>query len=64
MSCSRDAWIINRYIDRASDNTLVRYQDQYRTFSYIGEHEANKYIVWAYATNNYEKLYAAWVDMS
>jgi len=59
MSCSRDAWIINRYIDRASDNTLVRYQDQSGTFSYIGRHEANKYIVWAYATNNYEKLYAA-----
>jgi len=59
MSCSRDAWIINRYIDYASDNTLVRYQDQYSTFSYIGRHESNKYVVWAYATNNYDKLYGA-----
>lgn len=59
MSCSRDAWIINRYIDYASDNTLVRYQDQSSTFGYIGRHEATKYVVWAYATNNYDKLYAA-----
>ena len=59
MSCSRETWIINRYIDRVIDNNLVNYEYQWDTLAYIGYHEANKYIVFAYATNNYEKIFNA-----
>jgi aminopeptidase N len=62
MSCSNDAWVINRYIDYVLDPTVIRKQDQSATFGFIGEHETNKYLVWAYAVNNWDKFADTYYD--
>jgi len=62
MSCSNDAWIINRYIGYILDNSVIRKQDQSATFSYIGEHEVNKYLVWGYAVNNWDQFSDTYYD--
>jgi aminopeptidase N len=59
MSCSRDSAIINTYIDRALDTSLIRKQDQEYTLYYIGSQEFNKYLVFDYVINNYEKITSA-----
>ena len=56
MSCSRNEWIIKRYIERVLNTSLVRKQDQERTLGYIGQQESNKYIAYTFATNNYEEI--------
>jgi len=56
MSCSEEPWIINRYIERVMNKNYVRLQDQSSTLSYIGRHESSKYIAWAFAVNNYDRL--------
>lgn len=56
MSCSRLPWVITRYIDYTLDRSLIRLQDLSSTLGYIGRHEANKYVVWAYVLNNWDRL--------
>ena len=56
MSCSEDSWILNRYIERCLDNTLIRNQDASSTMSYIGSHEHSKYVAWSFAVNNWKHL--------
>ena len=62
MACSGDADIIKTYIDRTIDSSLVRKQDQRETLSYIGDHESNKYLVFDYVADNYEKITTAYVN--
>jgi len=56
MACARDPSIISSYLDRAINSSLVRRQDQESTLYYIGQQEANKYLVFDYVANNYEKV--------
>uniref|UniRef100_H2YKR8 Aminopeptidase n=1 Tax=Ciona savignyi TaxID=51511 RepID=H2YKR8_CIOSA len=52
LSCSKDAWVLNRYLEYAMDPTKVRKQDIQNTFSYIARQEYGKYTAWAFAMNN------------
>ncbi|XP_078492244.1 solute carrier organic anion transporter family member 4A1 [Ciona intestinalis] len=56
LSCSKDAWILNRYIEYAMDSTLVRKQDVSNTLYYISSKEHGKYVAWSFAANNWERL--------
>merc|ERR550534_3278660 len=56
MACSKDPWIINRYLDRCLDSTIIRLQDRSSTLSYIGQVPYNKYVAWSWATNNWEHI--------
>ena len=65
MACARDTTIITNYLDRVLNNTLVRTQDQGWTLSYIGQQESNKYLVFDYVLNNYDKITDTWAfDLS
>ncbi|CAK8692596.1 unnamed protein product [Clavelina lepadiformis] len=56
MSCSKDPWILNRYLEFVLDPDKVRQQDASRTLSYIGGQEYGKYVAWAFAFNNWDKM--------
>uniref|UniRef100_H2YKR6 Aminopeptidase n=1 Tax=Ciona savignyi TaxID=51511 RepID=H2YKR6_CIOSA len=56
LSCSKDAWVLNRYLEYAMDPTKVRKQDIQNTFSYIARQEYGKYTAWAFAMNNWDRV--------
>ena len=56
MSCSNDPWIINRYLERTLNTQFIRLQDSSSTLSYIGRHENSKYVAWAFAVNNWDRM--------
>ena len=56
LACSKEAWIINRYLDRTLNTEIIRIQDRSSTLSYIGQIAYNKYITWSWAVTNWDKI--------
>jgi len=56
LACSKDAWIINRYLDRTLDTNIIRIQDRSSTLRYIGQIAYNKYTTWSWAATNWDKI--------
>lgn len=56
MACAQDSDVIDSYLERVINSSLVRKQDQESTLYYIGQQESNKYLVFDYVASNYEKI--------
>ncbi|XP_039261490.2 aminopeptidase N-like [Styela clava] len=56
LACSKDPWILTRYLEYTLDPKKVRKQDAIRTMQYIGGEEYGRDIAWAFMVDNWELL--------
>lgn len=56
MSCSKQPWILSRYLERTLDKDQIRRQDATRAMSYIAKNSIGKYIAWSFFQNNYNTI--------
>lgn len=58
LSCSKDPWILNRFLEYAMDFTLIRRQDAILVLQYVGREEYGRDVAWAFLVNNLDQLRA------
>lgn len=57
MACSKEPWILNRYIEYCFDAAYIRSQDSLITcLQYIADEEYGRDLVWAYMVGNWDMI--------
>ncbi|XP_078539355.1 aminopeptidase N-like [Lissotriton helveticus] len=57
LACSREPWILNRYLEYTWDRTIIRKQDGISTISSIANNAAGQSIAWDFIRANWEKIF-------
>ncbi|KAG8516327.1 Aminopeptidase N, partial [Galemys pyrenaicus] len=57
LACSREPWILNRYLGYTLNATLIRRQDATSTISSIASNVIGQNLVWNFVQSNWKKLF-------
>ncbi|XP_014675061.1 PREDICTED: aminopeptidase N-like [Priapulus caudatus] len=57
MSCSRDIWILQRYLDRALEEKDIRRQDAGTVIGYIAQNPVGRYLAWDFIRAKWDTVY-------
>ncbi|XP_012588137.1 PREDICTED: aminopeptidase N [Condylura cristata] len=57
LACSRELWILNRYLGYTLNATLIRRQDATSTISSIASNVVGQNLVWNFVQSNWKKLF-------
>ncbi|XP_037798461.1 aminopeptidase N-like [Penaeus monodon] len=58
MACTKEAWILSRYLEMAIDVTSgIRLQDVRVVLAYVGTNDVGRSLVWNYLTRNWNAVY-------
>ncbi|XP_037365785.1 aminopeptidase N [Talpa occidentalis] len=57
LACSREPWILSRYLRYALDPSLIRRQDATSTISSIAGNVIGQELAWEFVQNNWKKLF-------
>ncbi|KAJ1180024.1 hypothetical protein NDU88_005252 [Pleurodeles waltl] len=58
MSCSKDPWILNRYLEYSMDPTKIRRQDALSTMNAVAGNPIGQSIAWDFICSQWKKIYA------
>ncbi|XP_062585470.1 uncharacterized protein LOC134247152 isoform X2 [Saccostrea cucullata] len=56
MSCSKQTWLLSRYLEYALDTNVVRKQDATTVITYISRNTIGKDLVWNFVRQNWDQL--------
>ena len=56
MSCSREPWLINKYLKLQLNETIVRKQDAINGLRYSLSHSTSHYYAWNFIKENWNEI--------
>lgn len=64
MGCSREHWILSRYLERSiTENGPIRKQDTFRVFSSVSNNVWGQSIAFNFIKENWKRLRIQWVEV-
>ncbi|XP_078539357.1 aminopeptidase N-like [Lissotriton helveticus] len=57
LACSREPWILNRYLEYTWDHTIIRKQDAISTISSIANNVVGQSLAWDFIRANWERIF-------
>ncbi|KAL4227197.1 hypothetical protein ACF0H5_015170 [Mactra antiquata] len=57
LSCTRELWLLNRWLERVMDFSIVRKQDSYRVFTYVARNTVGRAATWNFFRSNWDAIY-------
>lgn len=56
LGCSRETWILNRYLKKSLEGEHIRKQDVYRVFAAVSSNVIGQPIVFSYIRNHWKEI--------
>ena len=56
MSCTKQTWLISRFLNDQINETKVRLQDSYKGISYIANKPQGNLITWVFIKDNWDRF--------
>ncbi|XP_053377176.1 aminopeptidase N-like isoform X1 [Mercenaria mercenaria] len=57
LSCTRKTWILNKFLELALDDSVVRKQDAYKVFINVGRNIVGRAVAWDFFRANWNDIY-------
>ncbi|XP_052782181.1 putative aminopeptidase-2 isoform X1 [Mya arenaria] len=57
LSCTREPWILNKMLTLALDESVVRKQDAYKVFIYVGRNTVGRGLAWDFFRGRWNDIY-------
>ncbi|XP_069481390.1 aminopeptidase Ey-like [Ambystoma mexicanum] len=64
MACSREPWILTRYLEYTLDSTKIRTQDAATTINSIARNAVGQSLAWDFIRENWGQIYSQWSGSS
>ena len=56
LGCTREPWLLSRYLERSLENEAIRKQDTFRVFSSVSSNVWGQPIAFNFIKNNWKRL--------
>ncbi|XP_060551724.1 aminopeptidase N-like isoform X2 [Ruditapes philippinarum] len=57
LSCTRKTWILNKLLEYALDTSIVRKQDAYKVFIYVGRNIVGRAVAWDFFRSKWDDIF-------